>query len=356
VTSRKRSFGEVWRKRRTDGTWAWYVRYRENGKRVSQVAGRTRSEAEAFLSARQTEAAHARLDGVRVRPRVTMAEFLPRVEAAWKVRLEKTTLASRKSVVRRIAERFGHARVADIPREEIEAWLLSLPVAPSSRRQVHLVLSSVFTAAIGAGVLRENPCRGVKLGKKRDCAIPFLEPETLRRLYAAMRPDIRAAVVLMGEAGLRRNEALMLRWRDLDGDGVSLVGKGGKYRRLHLTQFAREALATHRALCPGLPDARLFRIHPPQFNQEFRAVADALGLPDVTPHVLRHAFGSGLVRAGVDLPTVARLMGHSRIETTMRYAQWAPAGADARAIEQLAEARHGATRESHSATAEGSTR
>ena len=107
---------------------------------------------------------------------------------------------------------------------------------------------------------------------------------------------------------------------------------------------------------PGLPDARVVAIHAPQFNQAFRAGADAAGMPEVTPHTLRHAYASGLVRAGVDLPTVARLLGHRRIETTMRYAQWAPKDAAVRAVEALEAARHGFTRAHHSRTDSGKIR
>ena len=45
---------------------------------------------------------------------------------------------------------------------------------------------------------------------------------------------------------------------------------------------------------------------------------------DVTPHVCRHTFASRLVMAGVDIPTVMKLMRHKSIELTMRYAHLSP--------------------------------
>jgi integrase/recombinase XerC len=50
------------------------------------------------------------------------------------------------------------------------------------------------------------------------------------------------------------------------------------------------------------------------------------GLPDVSPHTLRHTFGKHALDAGVDLVTVSRLLGHERLETTAIYAT--PAAAD----------------------------
>ena len=58
------------------------------------------------------------------------------------------------------------------------------------------------------------------------------------------------------------------------------------------------------------------------------------GLRDFTWYCLRHTFASRLVMRGVDLRTVAELMGHKTIQMTMRYAHLAPAHALA-AVERL---------------------
>jgi len=50
----------------------------------------------------------------------------------------------------------------------------------------------------------------------------------------------------------------------------------------------------------------------------------AAGLEDFTWHCLRHTFASRLVMAGVDIRTVAELMGHRTLAMTMRYAHLAP--------------------------------
>ena len=55
-----------------------------------------------------------------------------------------------------------------------------------------------------------------------------------------------------------------------------------------------------------------------------KAVANAK-IDDFTWYSLRHSFASRLVMAGVDIRTVAELMGHQTIQTTMRYAHLAPA-------------------------------
>ena len=54
-------------------------------------------------------------------------------------------------------------------------------------------------------------------------------------------------------------------------------------------------------------------------KKQFQSVVKKAGLKDVTLHTCRHTFASTLVRSGIDLVTVARLMGHSTTRMTERY-------------------------------------
>jgi len=109
-----------------------------------------------------------------------------------------------------------------------------------------------------------------------------------------------------------------------------------------LTDLAAETLRQVRAKLGDLkpkPTDRVFTFSATDLNARFRIAADKEGFDEVTPHSLRHAFASGLVRAGVDLPTVMRLMGHRDVKTTMKYANHAPTSAGVVAIRALQESR-----------------
>jgi site-specific recombinase XerD len=56
----------------------------------------------------------------------------------------------------------------------------------------------------------------------------------------------------------------------------------------------------------------------------FRYHRRTTGVKKANPHRFRHTFASDMVRAGVSLPALMRLMGHARIETTMVYVEVTP--------------------------------
>jgi site-specific recombinase XerD len=122
------------------------------------------------------------------------------------------------------------------------------------------------------------------------------------------------------------------------------VGKGEKSRTVPVHPKLREALATWLAERPahrGADPAALFtssrgtRMTTDAIAGVIGAITAAAGLDDhVTSHVLRHTFGTELTRDGVDIVTVAELMGHVSLETTRLYTR--PSAADLqRAVDLL---------------------
>ncbi len=125
---------------------------------------------------------------------------------------------------------------------------------------------------------------------------------------------------------------------------LHLVGKGEKSRTVPVHPKLREALAAWIAERPsrrGAESAALFisvrgtRMTTDAIADVIDAITSAAGLDDhVTSHMLRHTFGTELTRSGVDIVTVAELMGHASLETTRLYTR--PSAADMqRAVDLL---------------------
>mgnify|MGYP001825938414 CR=1 FL=1 len=129
-------------------------------------------------------------------------------------------------------------------------------------------------------------------------------------------------------AGLRLREAAELRIPDMDSRRMQLNvarGKGSKQRLVPLSPRLLEALRQYWAeyrpsdyLFPGkLPDRPYAAT---SIQKTIKVSARKAGIrKQVTPHVLRHSYATGLLEAGVDLLTISRLLGHASFSTTMVY-------------------------------------
>jgi site-specific recombinase XerD len=112
-------------------------------------------------------------------------------------------------------------------------------------------------------------------------------------------------------------------------------GKGGKLRFLPLAPETVQLLEHYvRLERPNPCGAALFvslkgpargqRMTPAGLRSLFRHHRQTTGIKIANPHRFRHTFASDMLRAGVSLPALMRLMGHSDIQTTLLYVQVTP--------------------------------
>jgi integron integrase len=260
------------------------------------------------------------------------------------------------------------------PREmgaaEVEAYLTMLAnrrrVAASTHNQALSALLFLYRAVLKV----ELPWLDNLQRPRRPQRLPvILSVEEVTAVLSRMQGEYGLLARLLYGTGMRINEALRLRVKDVDFDRLTLVvreGKGDKDRALMLPQSLvadlRAQLAYSRSLwlrdradkLPGveLPHA-LARKYPrapqswawhwvfPQatlsvdprsgvrrrhhlFDQTFqrafkRAVLAAGVHKPATPHTLRHAFATHLLQTGYDIRTVQELLGHADVSTTMIY-------------------------------------
>lgn len=153
-------------------------------------------------------------------------------------------------------------------------------------------------------------------------------------------------IILMLHAGLRIAEVAALNVGDVfltarKGEILVRCGKGNKQRRVPLNSELRETMLVFMS-GPKDPEEPLFksqkgnRLSIAAIDHLVRQFATAAGI-EMSAHSLRHTMITKLIRAGCDTVLVAQLVGHSRLETTRRYAL--PTREDeARAMEKLCNA------------------
>ncbi len=224
----------------------------------------------------------------------------------------------------------GVATVETIQRHHAHRFAARLShLAPATIRRKVYALRSWFGYLVDVGLVEANPMASVELPKRRPN--PPKVPTKCQcnaLLSVCETPTQKLIIALLLLAGLRKSELLGLNIEDVSAahDQIRVEGKGRKERVVPLCAFAQQAVqrylaqrtASGAALVVGqggnrLASTGLYRI--------FRRIIRRAGLDgsDITPHSLRHAFATYLIREGVDIATVSELMGHSNISTTSIY-------------------------------------
>ena len=170
------------------------------------------------------------------------------------------------------------------------------------------------------------PVRVPVVRKPRGRRVEALSEEEVGRLLAAARDALDFLIVaLLFETGLRAQEAVGLRLRDIDFARREIRVRNAKYGEERIVLYGdltEQALRLWLSLNPGLgPDDPLLGISYSGLYKRLKSLAKRAGVDPrkVRPHVLRHTFATEALRRGVPLPVVQRLLGHHDIKVTQVY-------------------------------------
>jgi integrase len=267
-----------------------------------------------------------------------------------------STLADYRYTARILDDAFGETRLEDVTPEAIERWKATLTVSNRTVQKYLVVMHGIFRRAMKVWGLPANPLTAVDRPRMRvsDDLHAFSPEEVWALVRAAESEQDATAFLTAAFTGLRMGELLALQWGDVDFPGQSIrvrrsynahgglsSPKSGKVRSVPMVPDVATALAklADRELLTGDEDL----VFPGEFGEYMdgsalrdrykRALARA-GLRELRFHDLRHTFGTLAVRRA-EVPAVRAWMGHSAIQTTMRYVHYRDRG---RAAELLAKA------------------
>jgi integrase len=237
----------------------------------------------------------------------------------------------RQQIAVDIRPALGRLKVASVTLADVDAWHRRISArAPVHANRAFAVLSTMLATAIKWGLRADNPCRGVErnreIGRQRYLTGPELARVT--NALAALRDQGAAnAIRLLLLTGCRRGELLAARWGDVDIEAGIWVKPGattkqGTTHRVPLSEAACRLLAKMKE------DARsewLFPAphkvgHRTDITDAWAALRKAANIPGVRLHDLRHTYASVLASAGLSLPIIGALLGHTTPQTTHRYA------------------------------------
>ena len=359
----KRSNGEGTVRKRTDGRYEARLTWTDvetGARRAKSFYGHTRKEA-----ADKMKAGAKRVDGGKP---ITDAKT---PLAVWIEEWSQTALENSdrkpatKGIYRMLARLhlsvapLGTMPLGTIRASHVEALTGRMRKAGSSDstiRMTYTVLRSVLDTAVRDRLIAENPAVAVKRptasrrADGRDEARHLSTDEVRRVLDAAEGTRYAAPLALIAATGLRRGEALAVRWRDVDLDAGTLavtgtLGRvGGKLERttpksarsrrtLGLTpgvvavlrkQRVAQLEAKMRAGSRWVSTEYVFTteigtpIEPRNVLREFVAAVQRAGLDGdgIGLHTLRHSAATAMLDAGKPLHVVSRILGHSSVAIT----------------------------------------
>lgn len=232
----------------------------------------------------------------------------------------------------------GDLRVSKVERKHILKFQYGLRDMPTVANRCVDILVKMFNL-VELWELRphgRNPCKSVRRYKVLPHKERFLTPEELGRLGQVLdiAPAERlasrhaaAAIRVLILTGCRRNEIMGLAWDDLDFKAGEMRLRDSKTgaRVVPLPPAAAEVLADLPKV-PGNPwlfPGRKKGTHQVNINDSWDRVRKRARLDGVRLHDLRHTFASRALAIGEGLPMIGKLLGHTQVNTTARYAHLA---------------------------------
>lgn len=318
-------------------------------KRIAIMRERLEEEINGFLERREE------IEPKKLRERVAAASRVadssePFIDWAIEVighyNVSHETQSHYATMIDRLREFGGITTWGDLTPEKImewDAWLRRLPKrisafkaakgveAPrikwSTVENYHKLMRNVIRTAIQYGRLQSSPyerLRGmIKKGRRED--VEFLPPEDLAKIEAchpntgSIMEVVRDLFLLQSYTGMAYSDLMAFDIsRYSEHDGVWRTSqprkKTGVNFVLQLLPQAVEILKKYRMTVPKLDR--------PRYNQLLKILGEILGIKRrLSSHVGRHTFGTMMLRQGVRLEHVQKMMGHKHITTTQIYAK-----------------------------------
>jgi len=300
----------------------------------------TKGEAKSWSADIEKEMRTGRYQDARSAAKLTFANalnrYLEQISATKRPNSERRDRDSAKAILNSLGKEIS---LADVNSQLLAAYRDSRmkDVSPSTLQKEFALLSHMFNVARREwGLPVGNPVGDVSRPKLRNGRTRFLTKEEAQKLLEVAKESrnqkLYPYLLVMMHTGMRPSEAAGLTWGDIDLNArlAKLHITKTDMRYVPLTEMAENVLRSMRPmdvknddlvfLPPGsMNSARVRNVPCLHFKSSFETVRAKAGLADVHLHDLRHTAASHLLMAGVDIRTLAEILGHKTLQMVHRY-------------------------------------
>jgi integrase len=287
---------------------------------------------------------------------VTVGQYLEQWIAGKRALKPKTVALYRQALDLYLIPHLGQFRLLELRPHHLDRFYASItigkrgrPLSSGSIRRIHAVLRSALGTAVKRRLIPYNPALHVELAPETPYRPKPWTAEQCQLFLSESKEDRLSALYhLMIVTGLRRGEAIGLRWEDVDLESQCLfvtqqitdvrgklvvgtpktrrgrrvvpvdvvtVGILREHRRVQDAERAAWGSASrHQGMVFCREDGRPLR--PEYVTRHFQALAMKVGLPAIRLHDLRHTNASLALAAGIDIKVVSERLGHSTMAVT----------------------------------------
>lgn len=337
------------------------------------AAGRKRSagtffrESDALREAGKAEVDERNMPTVAETKKMTWGEFEEQWHAG-RVVEPGTRKTDEPKLNKHLRPKWTNVELREISSDDVQQWvadLSKLGLSPSTVQKCYHLLSGSMRAAVKARIIAVSPCQQIALPRSGPTPERYLSDEEFRAIRAPMFDlDQLLTDTLIG-TGVRLGEALGLHWESIDFERKTVTVEWAWDREVRRIKAPKDSQS--RTIPIGVKLAKSLKdrldedgfgdpapveyagrrkvrtglvfhhvegkpMDGDNFRHRFEACVNIAyvgkgkarrKVGHVRLHDLRHTYASRLVRAGVPIQEVSKLLGHATITTTMRYAHLA---------------------------------
>ncbi|MCH7951010.1 MAG: tyrosine-type recombinase/integrase [Candidatus Dadabacteria bacterium] len=332
-----------------DGTKTpyWYYRLWHNGREIKRSVGEagivTKTQAKRVMEETKRRLRLGKFDIFDARI-PTLGEFAEEYNKYVRDVKKKRSWSRDRELLSNLCKYFGDKRLSEITPKDIEDYkrMRLKEVKPATINRALSCLKHLFNLAKRwKKYFGDNPVSQVEFFEENNKLERVLTLEEEEKLLACSAPHLRPIILCALNTGMRKGEILNLKWSNIDMENNLITieatnTKSKKPKRIYVNSTLRGILLEQRLKNAGGSEHVFLGANGEPIKwlrTAFENACRRANIINLRFHDLRHTAATRMVESGANIVAVSRILGHSTLSMTMRYAH--PDASLREAVEKL---------------------